>query len=45
MGGHAYPEDYPQDGTQIEVTGIFGSYEVLGHTAYRLTADEIVVSE
>ena len=44
-GGHTYPDDYPQDGTQIEVTGVLGSYEVLGHTVYRLTVDEIVVPE
>jgi len=42
-GDHAYPGDYPADGTVIEVAGVFGSYEELGETYYHLTVDEITV--
>ncbi|MDR2686901.1 MAG: hypothetical protein LBB75_04055 [Oscillospiraceae bacterium] len=42
-GKHKYPDDYPQDGTQIEVTGVFGRYIEQGNTFYHLTVDEIAV--
>lgn len=42
-GDHQYPQDYPDDNTQIEVTGIFGSYEELGYTFYYLSTDAITV--
>ena len=40
-GEHAYPDDYPEVGSEIEVTGVFGSYEELGQTYYYLTTDGI----
>jgi len=42
-GKHKYPDDYPQDGTPIELTGVFESYEELGNTYYRLAVDEVTV--
>ena len=42
-GRHKYPDDYPENGTEIEVTGVFGSYKELGQTYYHLTVDEITV--
>lgn len=42
-GAHTYPDDYPQSGAPIEVTGVFESYEELGNTYYRLTVEEIEV--
>ena len=43
--GGRTPEDYPQEGVRIELIGTYGSYERLGQAAYRLTVDEIMVSE
>ena len=40
-GEHSYPDDYPEVGSKIEVTGVFGSYEELGQTYYFLTTDGI----
>ena len=42
-GKHTYPDDYPEDKTEIEVVGVFGSYEELGETYYFLTVDDISV--
>jgi len=42
-GEHNYPGDYPQEGSQIEVTGVFGSYEELGTTYWHLVTNELVV--
>jgi len=42
-GKHKYPGDYPKDGAQIEVTGVFERYEELGRTYYRLAADKLTV--
>lgn len=42
-GEHKYPNDYPIDGTNIEVTGVFGSYEELGLTYYYLTVEDVVI--
>jgi hypothetical protein len=41
-GDHIYPDDYPDIDTQIEVTGVFSSYEELGQTYYYLLVDEII---
>lgn len=40
-GEHTYPDDYPEDGTLIEVTGVYGSYKELGETYYYLAVDDI----
>ncbi|MGE4277548.1 MAG: hypothetical protein AB7E30_10295 [Lawsonibacter sp.] len=40
-GEHSYPEDYPEDGSEIEVTGVFGSYQELGQTYYYLAVDDM----
>jgi len=42
-GEHKYPDDYPQVGTQIELTGVFESYTELGNMYYHLIVDEITV--
>ena len=42
-GDHTYPDDYPENFTWIEVTGVFESYEEEGNTWYRMMVDEIVV--
>ena len=44
-GEHTYPGDYPAETTNIEVTGVFGSYDELGETYYYLAIDDIVVLE
>lgn len=40
-GEHSYPEDYPKDESNIEVTGVFGSYQEQEQTYYYLAVDEI----
>lgn len=42
-GEHAYPDDYPDDQTIIEVTGTFGTYDELGESYYCLLVDDLVV--
>jgi len=44
-GDHIYPDDYPEDDTIIEVTGIFGSYEEAGYIYYYLAVDEMSILE
>ena len=44
-GDHAYPGDYPAEGTRIEVAGVFGVYEEFGEIYYYLTVDGISVNE
>ena len=43
--GHSYPDDYPEEQTKIEVTGVFGSYDELGKTYYYLSVDDIRILE
>ncbi|MEA4934097.1 MAG: hypothetical protein VB071_11060 [Lawsonibacter sp.] len=40
-GEHSYPKDYPEDESNIEVTGVFGSYQEKDQTYYYLAVDEI----
>ncbi len=42
-GRHRFPEDYPADYTEVEMQGVFGSYEELSQTYYYLAVDEIVL--
>lgn len=42
-GNHDYPKDYPKELSEIEVTGVFESYEELGQTYYYLVVDDIIV--
>lgn len=42
-GDHVYPADYPDEQTQIEISGVFGSYDELGITYYYLAVDEILI--
>jgi len=42
-GDRSYPEDYPEESTQIEVTGVFGSYDELDITYYYLAVDDISI--
>ena len=44
-GGHTYPDDYPENNKNIEVVGVFGSYEELGSTYYYLAAADISILE
>ena len=44
-GDHVYPDDYPEEKSSIEVTGVFGSYEELGRTYYYLAVDDIAILE
>jgi len=42
-GEHTYPDDYPEEQTEIELVGLFGSYEEFGKTYYFLTVDDLSV--
>ena len=42
-GDHKFPDDYPEEETKIEVTGVFGSYDELGDTYYYLAVDDISI--
>ena len=42
-GEHAYPDDYPPQGTEITVTGVFDTYEENGLTYLQLTDAEMTV--
>ena len=42
-GNHAYPDDYPEDQANIEVIGVFDSYDELGQTYYYLDVNDLSV--
>ena len=42
-GDHIFPDDYPEESTKIEVTGVFGSYDEFGDTYYYLAVDDISI--
>lgn len=44
-GAHAYPEEYPEDYTEVEIVGTFSMYEEEGMTFYYLDTDEIVLKQ
>ena len=43
VGEHAYPEDYPADDAEIEVTGVFERYEDDGGIYYRIRTNEVTI--
>ena len=43
-GERVFPDDYHAEGSNIELTGMFGSYEELGSTWYYLAVDDIVAN-
>lgn len=38
---HVYPDEYPENETEIEIRGVFSSYEELGQKYYYLNVEEI----
>lgn len=40
-GAHTYPEDYPEEGSEIEITGVFQSYIEEGNTYYYVLVNEV----
>ncbi len=40
-GEHTYPGDYPGEGSEIQIEGVFSSYEELGEVYYYILTDEI----
>jgi translation initiation factor 1 (eIF-1/SUI1) len=40
---HTYPDEYPEDYTEVEIIGVFDSYEELGSTYYYIATDDITV--
>lgn len=43
LGEHTYPDDYPEDDTEIEVTGVFKSYDEENITFYYIETDAIII--
>lgn len=41
QGDHVYPDDYPEDGAEVEIEGVFESYEEAGATHYQIVTDNI----
>ena len=41
-GDKIYPDDYPEEGTMIEIIGIYLSYELDGQVLYYLAVDELI---
>ncbi len=39
-GEHTYPDDYPENETKVEVTGVWERYEEDGEIYYRIQADD-----
>ena len=45
-GDHVYPDDYPEENAEIEVTGIFGNYkDERGGVYYCVAVDAVTVLE
>lgn len=42
-GEHIFPDDYPSDGTEVEIIGMFDTYEELGRSYLYIATDEIKV--
>ncbi len=40
-GEHAYPADYPAEDAEVEISGVYSSYEELGQTYYCVSTDAI----
>lgn len=40
-GEHAYPDDYPEQESEIEITGVFQSYQEGSSTYYYLLVDDV----
>ena len=38
---HAYPDEYPDNDREIEISGVFNSYEELGQKYYYLNVEDI----
>lgn len=38
---HIYPDEYPENDTEIEISGVFNSYEELGQKYYYLNVEDI----
>ena len=41
--GYSYPEDYPDNFTNIEIVGVFSAYNELGTDFYYLAIDEFAI--
>ncbi|WMI79812.1 hypothetical protein [Anaerotignum sp. MB30-C6] len=44
-GEHTYPEDYPTEDAEIEITGVLETYEEDGLEYFYVVADELVILE
>ena len=42
-GEHVFPDDYPLEGTEVEVVGVFDTYEELGERYPYVATDEIKI--
>jgi len=44
-GEHTFPDDYPDENAEIEISGVFASYEIPDRTLYYLIVDDITIIE
>lgn len=42
-GSHDYPEDYPENGAEIEIEGVFSTYTELDVKYYCINTDDVIV--
>lgn len=40
---HSYPDDYPAENAQVEISGTFDQYDELGNTYFYVAADNLTV--
>lgn len=40
---HTYPDDYPPENSEVEISGVFGQYDENGNTYYYISADNRTV--
>jgi hypothetical protein len=45
MGNHKYPDDYPEHGDEIEMSGVYKKYFGFGETIYYLEVENIAVNK
>lgn len=41
-GAPTFPDDFPEHGTEIEISGVFSRYRLLGQWIYYLDTEEII---
>ncbi|MGN0613271.1 MAG: hypothetical protein ACI4JB_05160 [Porcipelethomonas sp.] len=40
---HTYPDDYPAENAEVQISGVYGQYDENGNTYYYVAADDLTV--